>query len=209
MTDGHTVGDAAGGRRTESPFHAKGLVYQGARDFYAKRVPGGLDAVRRRLEPDLADFFGQSFLAGGWYDVLPIVPLSRTAAHLSGVTHPRLVRENAAWVAERDMNGVYRFALKLASPGAVVSRLPRLSMQYFDFGRAEGAATGDRRFETWRYGIPEALAQWMVWVTEGFTPVVLKAAGAGQVTVRVQEQERDGDVLGLHTVRMRFVMEWT
>ena len=24
-----------------SPFHTKGLVYQGAKDFYASRVPGG------------------------------------------------------------------------------------------------------------------------------------------------------------------------
>lgn len=202
------IHEVAGGR-AESPFHAKGLVYQGARHFYAARVRGGLEAFRRHLEPELAEFFDQPFLAGSWYDILPIVSLSQTAARLSGLAHHQLVRQNAAWVAERDMNGVYRFALKLTSPAAVVSRLPRLSLQYFDFGRAEGEMTGDRRFETWRHGIPEVLAQWMIWVTEGFTPVVLEAAGADRVAVSVPEQQHDGTVLGFSTVRMHFVMEWT
>lgn len=194
----------------KSPFHAKGLVYQGARDFYAQRIPGGLEALEPNLEDELREFFfEQQFLAGSWYDVLPIVPLSRRAAHLAGLTHPALVRENAAWVANRDMNGVYRFALKLASPAAVASRLPRLSMQYFDFGDASGEQTGDGRFETWRYGIPTSLAQWMVWVTQGFTPVALTAAGARSTTVRVADQEQDGTVLGHATVQMRFIIEWS
>jgi len=107
----------------QGPFHAKGLVYRGARSFYDLKVPGGAAALRDHLSPALATFFYEErFVPGSWYDILPIVPISEVAAGLWGVTHAQLVRENAAWVARRDIHGVYRFLLKLASPSIVAQR---------------------------------------------------------------------------------------
>lgn len=192
-----------------SPFHAKGLVYQGARDYFERQVPGGAAAVARSLAPPLARFFTeQPFVAGGWYDVMPIVAISAAAASVAGLSHATLVRQNAAWLAHRDVNGVYRALLRVARPEAVAARLPRASMQYFNFGSAEGEQVGAGHYESTRTGIPQGLASWMTWCVEGFTPVALGYAGARNVTVEALPAFGDGDVLGHRTTRVTFHIHW-
>ena len=196
-------------QQLESPFHCKGLVYQGARDFYQESVPGGVEAVGSHLpRPELAMLLRDRTLAGSWYDVAPIVGISRLAARLSGVPHPRFVRENAAWMAKRDLDGVYRFLLRVTSPDIAIDRLTRLSMQYFDFGGCDGERLGQGRFISRRTGIPEPLAPWMAWAVEGFVPVVLAAAGAKEVRVRSSSPTVEGDVLGTRTVGLAFEISW-
>lgn len=195
-----------------SPFHAKGLVYGGAREFWDLKVPGGCAAVQRAVgsagDTELARFFEQPFLAGGQYDVLPIVALSAMAARLRGIAHAQHVRENAAWLAERDLRGVYRVFLTVASIEMVASSLGRLSMKYFDFGRAETSRLGDRRLESRRYGIPAPIAPWFASAADGFVPVALKLAGAKSVRLRSLPPQPDGVVKGVPAVQIRFEMQW-
>lgn len=192
-----------------SPFHAKGLVYQGARDYYDRHLPGGVSAVVGRLEPQVARFFNdQPFVAGGWYDVMPIVAISAAAASVAGISQGNLVRQNAAWLAHRDVNGVYRALLRVASPAAVAARLPRASMQYFNFGSAEGELVERGLFESTRTGIPLGLAPWLCWAVEGFTPVALGYAGARNTTVESSPFVSDGDVIGFRTVSLSFRIRW-
>ncbi len=193
----------------ESPFHAKGLVYLGAREYYDRHLPGGSSAVAERLPPALARFFGEErFLAGSWYDVLPIAPISAAAAVVGGISHGELVRRNAAWLAHRDVNGVYRALLRVARPDAVAMRLPRASMQYFNFGSADGEQVAPGHFESTRRGIPSLLGAWMSWAVEGFTPVALGYAGAKNITVESSPPVPDGDLLGHRTSRMSFTIRW-
>lgn len=195
---------------TAGVFRAKGLVYRGAQEFYEGYLPGGLEALRGELQPELASFFlDQSFLASSWHDLLPIEPISRAAAKVKGVPPRSLVRANAAWIAKRDMKGVHRFILRLTSPAQVVTRLPRVSMQYFDFGDTDGQLIGDKHFETTRVHIPEPLADWMLWCIEGFSPVVLEAAGARSVVVKEVERRPLGRSGSIPTVKMRIVLRWT
>lgn len=168
-------------------FQTKGLVYRGALDFYATRVPGGANAVRGALhEPSVVTFFDQAFVPGAWYDVRPIVAISRAAAQACVINHAQLVRENAAWLARRDIHGVYKFLLRLASPEAVALRLARASMQYFDFGKAESQMEGPKRCVAVQSGLPDALASWFAWAAEGFAPVALAAAGAKHVVAETK-----------------------
>jgi len=169
------------------PFRAKGLVFRGACDFYDCVVPGGTAAVIAnvgRLNPGLVEFLGQSFVAGGWYDIFPIVLMSRAAALLGGLTHSRLVRDNAAWMARRDLHGVYKVVLQLATVEMVATRLPRLSMRYFDFGSSSGTMIGPKQMTSQRLGIPRSLGEWFTYCAEGFVPVALALAGAKDTRVR-------------------------
>ena len=191
-----------------APFNAKGLVYLGAHDFYAERVPGGWEAVVAKLEPDAAPFFEQRFLTGGWYDVMPILTLSRVAARVAHSPWPRLVRQNAVWLAERDLRGIYRVVVSIASVENVVQRLPELSLRYFDFGDAAGKMVDDRVFEADRYGIPEPLVEWFSIVTSGFVPVALGIAGAKNVRVRTLGHDPDGEAHGVPLVRSRYHISW-
>src|SRR5690242_11825085 len=128
-----------------SSFNVKGLVYRGTREFYDKRLQGGLDALRRELvDPELVRFWEQAFSPGAWYDLYPLMSINQAAARIAGVPYTTLVTENAAYIAERDINGVYRLLLKLATPELVASKLPRASLQYLDFGEAEGRLVGEK-----------------------------------------------------------------
>lgn len=195
----------------KSPFCCKGHVYLAAQTFYDERVPGGWIAVVEAAETaELREFASQLFLASALYDVLPIVPLSRAAAHLCGLSHRQLVMENARWVARRDMTGTYRLLLKLAAPAIVAPRLPRVSMRYFDFGGASADKKDERCFSAVQTGVPEPLADWMAWCVDAFVPVVLEATGAKDVIVRRPTRAaRDGERGGVPTVSMHWEIAWT
>jgi hypothetical protein len=119
------------------------------------------------------------------------------------------VRENAAWVARRDLRGVYKIILSLASVEAVAMRLGGLSMRYFDFGSAETRKLGPSSIESDRVGIPAPLGTWFTWCAEAFIPVALTLAGAKSVEIHSGGARPDGVVHGVPTVRMTFRIAWT
>jgi hypothetical protein len=195
-------------------FRAKGLVYQGARDYYEEVVPGGWNAVvsqlsrREEMDPRLRAFCSEPFVAGGWYDAMPIVSLSRAAAALSGVPHPQFVRDNSAWLARRDLRGVYKVILQLASIELVALRLPGLSLRYFDFGSADAKMISTRVMRSVRAGVPASMASWFAWAIEGFTPAALELAGARQVRVRAEPPALDGEIDGVALARIPVTVSW-
>lgn len=196
-----------------SPFKAKGLVYQGARDFYAEVVPGGFEAVAARAAREhptgaMARFLRESFTPGLLYDALPIRALSEAAARLRGTTHDRLVRDNAAWLARRDVPGVFKFLLQFASVESLATRLPALSTRYFDFGRSETEMTGATSLTTRRFGVPLHLARWFTWTVEGFTPAALAFAKAREVRVASSEPTPEPGSSEHPTVRIDFRVSW-
>jgi hypothetical protein len=192
----------------ESPFHTKGHVYLGAAAFYDQRVDGGFAAVRDQLEPTVKPFFARTLLASGLYDVLPILPLSRTAARLCGMDHPAFVRENGRWIAERDIRGIYSLLLMVTSPETVALRLPKASMRYFDFGQAESRMIDKRECEATQTGVPAILASWFTAAVEGFAALALEKAGGRNPRIVVQPPQPQGKGHGVDLVTSRFRMLW-
>jgi hypothetical protein len=207
---GHESPERAAARA--APFKAKGLVFQGALAFYDQNVPGGSAEVLKTLaktQPSAEEFFAQSFVAGGWYDVTPIVPLSQAAAHVAGMAQQRLIRDNAAWLARRDLNGVYKAVLSLASPEVVAKRLPGLSLRYFDFGGTDEVTSTAKSLSAVRTGIPHSLADWFMHCMEGFVPVALALAGAVDVRVRCTQLAERGAATDGAIVSFKIDVSWT
>src|SRR5271165_5876625 len=99
-----------------SPFRIKGVAYQGHVDYAARFIPGGERAVIEGFrDPGLRAFFEQQFLAASWYDVLPIVPVWHVCARLLDQNPTDFLKVRTRHQALRDINGIYRFILKLAS----------------------------------------------------------------------------------------------
>jgi hypothetical protein len=194
-------------------FRTKGLVHIGALQFWDAKVPGGAQAVRRTLvdsgQEEEARFYETRLVPGSWYPVLPILPSAVAAARLRRLPVAAHVRENAAWLAERDLRGVYRLILSVASIESVASRLGGLSMRYFDFGSAESRPAGRWVAHCDREGIPAALGSWFNWCAEGFVPVALRMAGAKSVEVRAAQPVPGGVFHGVATVRLHFEIRWT
>jgi hypothetical protein len=101
----------------ESPFHVKGLTYRNTLDFYDREVPGGSAAVLAAVrDPKVREFASQRFLPGGWYDVLPVVPMNSTAAMVSKRQQLEMTHQLSREAAQKDINGIYRFMLNWRRP---------------------------------------------------------------------------------------------
>lgn len=196
-------------QRSPSGFRTKGLTWRGAREFWDRRVPGGAAAVAAGCAPEHRRLLEDAVLASAWYDALPIVPIAAVAAELAGVPLAELVRENAVYVARRDVTGVHRFLLSLVSPETVAVRLGKVSLQYFDFGTEESRRISAGVVQTARRGIPEPLADWLGWCIEGFVPIALEHAGARDVVVTETSRARDGVRDGVPLVAIEIRIAWT
>lgn len=194
----------------ESPFRAKGTAYQGLLASADARVPGGSKAVLAAIDDRaMLEFFEQRFLAASTYDVFPIVPFGMAGARVVGMTYPEYVRAGAAFQAKRDMHGIYKVLLKFASPSSVVQRLPRVLVQYFNFGSIEGRFVGERKYEATARGIPKPLIVWLINIAQGFIPVVMGQAGAKDTGVRIHAPQPDGVEHGIELVRAAFTISWS
>ncbi len=193
-----------------SPYRVKGHVYQGLFESTEKRCPGGVAAVLPRLaDAELRAFFGQKFLAASFYDLLPLLEFGREAAHLAGIPYTAYVRGGARLQAEKDVNGLYRALLRLASPNLVVLRMPRVLMQYMSFGQATGRMTGEKTYEIVVRGVPEAVQVWLTAAAEGFIPFVLETAGAKNVVTRQMRATADETKSGVPLVTGGVVVKWS
>ena len=190
-------------------FNVKGLVYRGTQEFYAKRLAGGLEVLKRQLvDEKLVQFWEQNFTPGAWYDLFPLMAINQAASRVAGVPYTELVKENAAYIAERDINGVYRLLLKLASPELVASKLPRASLQYLDFGEAEGKMVGDKRFHAVQRRVPAAFASWMTASVQGFAPTALAIVGAKDIAITTRSVSQDTAPAENRTVELTHEVTW-
>jgi hypothetical protein len=192
-----------------SPFRMKGHVYRGVLEHLDTMVPGGSYAVRGELrDSDVRVFFEQSFLPSGWYDILPSQPLIVTSARLAGIPFLQLARQVARAQAHRDINGIYRFVLKLSSPEMVIRRMSRATAQYFDFGTTELKALQPGHATLERTGVPAPMVGFYCGLTEGFVVVALEVTGAKDVRVRPSRPVRDGERSGVETMTIPFDVRW-
>jgi hypothetical protein len=192
-----------------SPFRTKGNVYRALLESADKRVPGGREAVLALIEePDLRAFYLQNFLAASSYDIFPLLPFGMAGAKIVGIPYGEFVRRGAEFTALRDMNGIYRVLLKLASPEMVIARIPRILAQYFDFGSVEGQFIGARCYEATARGLPKPIAFWLTNISQGFIPVVLAKAGARHVSMRVRAPAETHVEQGVRLVDVSFDVSW-
>jgi hypothetical protein len=191
-----------------SPFHVKGTIWLGTRDYYEKRIAGGAAAVAAKLDRSHAEFLMQMFMPLGWYDLLPVVGISRAAAALMGVGHMEWVRTQALASAERDLTGTYRALLRSTAPEAVCKRFPNIYTQLYDFGECRIVGSGAHLVESCVSGMPAPAAEWWMRATEAYMSVILSASGAKSPRMLWQPLEPDGALCGVPLVRVPCRTVW-
>ena len=142
----------------QSPFRVRGSTYVGMRDYAKAHVPGGMAAVAKAMPdgPHRA-FVQQIFMAVGWYDALPIRPITEVIARLEGRSWEDSVRTRAQVVAIRDLTVIHRLLLATASPERVAEKLQRAALQYFDFGETTVVEASAGRSKFVLAGVPQPL----------------------------------------------------
>lgn len=193
----------------ESPFHVRGSTYLGMRDYVKAKIPGGMDAVAGAL-PDgpHREFVRQVFVAVGWYDALPIRPITEIIAKLERRSWEESVRARACDAAIRDLNIVHRVLLAASSPERVVEKLQRAALQYFDFGETEVVENQPGHSKFVLRGVPQPLGSWFLPMLDGYAGTLIARAGGKQpsVTGRLIPRGREG-AIGLVDVHVD--MSWS
>src|SRR5215510_10920739 len=129
MLSTHTSPERAG------LFQVKGVAYRGLLVSLQDRIEGTVERFFAALPDDsLRKFFQQSFLASQWYDVYPLHRATTAATRAIGLTETEGLRQLTRANAERDVSGVYRTLLQVATPAQLAARLQRLNSTLFDFG---------------------------------------------------------------------------
>ena len=95
-----------------------------------------------------------------------------------------------------------------ASPELVAKKLPRASLQYLSFGRAEGELVGPRHFRVRHHGIPRTLSSWLTACVEGFAPTALYIAGATNAVLTSRVVGPDGEKAGFALVELLHDLNW-
>lgn len=193
----------------KSPFHVKGHVYRSSLDYYSRVVSGGASLVFGQLDDAHRAFFDQQFLAGSWYDALPLLALSHAGAGARGMRHYDAMRERATAQAKQDVEGIYRAILRLTTPELVALRVGRVLLQYFDFGRAYAQIARPRTCEIVQCGVPVPLVELGTPVAEGFIVTLVTMAGGRDVTFTAAPPSPDGRVEGMATMRVRYDVAWS
>ncbi len=188
-----------------SPFRIKGVAYRGHVEYATSFIPGGEQAVIDGFrDPALRAFFAQRFLAASWYDAFPMVSAWHLCAKLLRQNPTDFLKARTRHQALRDIQGVYRFILKLASAEAIALRAPRVVQQYFDFGTTEASVVSRGQVRALASGIPVFLAPWLRVVAETFLIVALELAGVKSAQIRRMPVVPSGEACGVRLATVGF-----
>ncbi len=123
--------------------------------FVAERLPAGAwERVLAALPAGDAEQL-KSATAVGWYDLALFRRLLRAIDQVGGAGDLALMPRLGAYEAERDLNGFFRFILKVANPAYTIEQAGRLWRKFQD----SGSLTVERQSATHCIG---TLADWGV-----------------------------------------------
>ncbi len=194
----------------ESPFRAKGVLYIGTQTFFDEHLRGGASELYGDIrEPELAAFISQRFLPSGWYDVMPVPVLIAYEARALRMDLAEYLRHRTRWQAQRDLSGVHRWLLKMASPRMVATRLPKVMTQMFDFASAEIASSSSDQALVHLDGIPAVLNEWFHNALGVYAETALKLAGARRVDTSVDGSTGSGERAGIALNRLTLRLRWS
>jgi hypothetical protein len=189
----------------ESPFHVRGSTYIRVRDYAAERVSGGMQAVAGALpEGPHRSFALQAFTAKGWYDALPIRPITELIAKLEGRAWEESVRGHAENIARRDLGLLGRVRMRASSPERMVEKLQHAALETFDFGESEVTEADKGRARVVFHQVPQPLGSWFLAMIHGYAGILLNHAGAKapEIGGRLIPKGRAEGGMGLVDVRV-------
>jgi hypothetical protein len=193
----------------ESPFRARGILFQRDMGHAERTVSGGMEAVLHAAgNPHLTAYFRQSFSAHRWYDAAAITLVAHVAARLRGVSLTQYAREGVPAYVDAAFSGVSGIVLRSLSLEAIATWLPKASSWFNDFGTIETRATGDRLVRATRTGLPDFMV--LGWAIAGieFAELALKRCGSKETRVYPLAVEDDGERDGQRLNRVSFEIAW-
>jgi hypothetical protein len=173
----------------EAPFRIKGNAYRGHVSYVDREIAGGFEAHQKAVReldpvqgPALVEFFSQSFLPSGWYDVYPLALAGVACARITDEAFLDFVFRRTCAQGEDDIGGIYRFLLKFVSAKAIALRVPGLVARYFDFVEPAVEVEDPWTLRASFTGVPVALTPWWLTVVQAYIQTVVELAGKPRPT---------------------------
>lgn len=191
-----------------SPFRIKGSGYLLHMQYADEHLLGGRAAMLNAIRnPELRAFFEQTFFAGHFVDIYPLVCIGHICAELQGVSYERFIRLRSRHQAEGDLRLFRKLILRLASPELLASRIPTLTANYFDFANAEVLEKKTGSVTATMHGIPKEIALWMTYVCEETVRFMLEYNGVKNLRLQTA-QEREKESQGQEILGLRSTIQW-
>jgi len=191
----------------ESPFGAKGILFQGTRTFFEGE--DRWEALLEALSPPLRQFMEQRFFTGTYYEALVIPELIRVEAQVCGLSLSEYLARRTEWQAKRDLHSVYRVVVRVAPTEMTINRLVMLMTQMFNFGEPTVDKPAPGHLEVAIGGVPEVLMPWLRQCLALYGEICLRMAGSKTCEVRRGANQPSEAILGHRTVTLRFSCHWT
>ena len=194
----------------QAPFRVKGGAYRGHMDYVNEFVPGGMKATLDALvSEEQRDFWDRPFLAASFYDVYPLIVMGHVCARIVGKTYHDFLRVRARYQAEKDIGGVYKYLLKVASIETVALKVPLLVAQYFDHGPTTVRQMDATTVEMIRTGLPPTIATWFSAIGSAYIVTAMELNGAKNPFCKVYPYRATGEMHGVEVGSIRFELSWS
>jgi hypothetical protein len=164
----------------------KGMGVINIRDWFDERLGAGwYSRTAREHDPDWPD----RLLPGDWYSVYTTFHVyKRGYEQLGGLgSLAQLMEDASAEVAVKDLNGILRAFLWVASPKMFLRTIPKVWNTYANFAAPEVLGNEDGRFLIKVSDFPADLVDWMTPSWKGFLIPALKLAGGKDPKVVISE----------------------
>jgi hypothetical protein len=185
-------------RPGEGPFQIKGLAHRGLLHYCQHRVEGGILAFSQALPSKvLRDFFAQPFLAGSFYDILPLAAGSAVVADLTRTSLDVFAQQQGRAQATHDVQHAYRALLQGRTADDFHLRLRPLASRYYNFGEWDVSRDEKNRIRIVCRGLPWWILPWFTPMMSGYFAGLAAAMGKRHSQVIVVANRREGVAAGL------------
>lgn len=191
-----------------SPFHARGVLYDRILRS-AAAAPGGVPALLEQIRDErVRAFADQTFRWSEWYDALPMVPIQAALCrlHRNGDFETQ-VRRRARAAAEALVPKVFQVVLRLGSPKAAATHVPRLFAYYYDFYDGDVTSQEESGHGTLR-GVPRIIAPGFVNTVLGLIEGGLHLLGARSIVGEYTDVTPGEPRHGFETIDCRISHRW-
>jgi hypothetical protein len=192
----------------DSPFRIKGSGYILHMKYVDEHLPGGRAAMYAAMkDPALRAFFEQTFFAGHWVDIYPLVAVGYTCARILGVPFEKFIRLRSRHQADGDLHLFRKLILKIASPEMLATRIPAITASYFDFATAEVVEKKTASITARMHGVPREIAPWLAYVADETVRYMLEVNGVKNLRSQL-DHEVEGVKDGQTICAIRSHLEW-
>lgn len=185
-------------RPGEGPFQIKGLAHRGLLHYCQHRVDGGIRAFSAALpSKPMRDFFAQPFLAGSFYDLLPLAAGSAIVAEMTRIPLDVFAQQQGRAQAVHDVQNAYRALLQGRTSDDFHLRLRPLASRYYNFGEWDVTRDERNRLRIHARGVPTWLLPWFTPMLSGYFAGLVAAMGKPHSQVTLAANRREGTAAGL------------